>query len=390
MDFDYTPEEKAFRKEVAEVVRAGVAKPGVLSDGMGVRYVDTPERRGFIKELADAGYLGVSWGTEYGGQGKSTIYDYLLNEELALQAAPTSGKGVGIIGRSIQRRGTDEQKAFFLPQILRGEIEWAIGYTEPDSGSDLASMKLRATKDGDGWRLNGQKRFTTSAHFADWYFLAARTGTGEKKHQGITLFLLRMDTPGLEVHGLECMNGERTNEVFFDDVYVPDDQVLGEVGQGFYYMSQALDFERHILFPWGQLQRMYDRLLDWVREATIDGEPVRDDPRIREAVAKLSIELELARLLSVNVVVTDDPDLANVGSAMNKIAASELYQELSNTALDLIGSGAWLVEDAEEAVAGGVFQRNLRTGVIQAVGAGANEIQRNIIARRGLKLPNPI
>lgn len=391
MDFEFSPDELAFREEAAKFIAKKVAKPGVLSLGAdGTRYIDTPARREFMKDLADAGYLGVSWDQEYGGRGLPPVYDYLLNEELALQGAPSTGKGVGIIGRSIITLGTAEQKAYFLPKILNADIEWAIGYTEPDSGSDLASMKLRAVKEDGGWRINGQKRFTTSAHFADWYFLAARTGTGERKHDGITLFLLRMDAPGIEINGLTCIDGERTNEVFLDDVFVPDDQVLGEVGKGFYYMSAALDYERHVLFPWGYLKRMYDVFIEWARTATIDGEPVYNDPDTRAAIAKLSIDLELARLLSISVVATDDPEQANVGSAMNKIAASEFYQEQADTALDLMGAGSWLQRDSEGAVGEGLFERLYRSGVLQSVGAGTNEIQRNIIARRGLKLPNPV
>lgn len=390
MNFEFSPEEVEFGRKAREYAEIHAAKPGVRVKGAeATRYIDTAERRGFMKALADGGYLGVSWPVELGGKGLSHRYDYILNEALAYINAPSTGKGIGIIGRSMAKHGTPEQKAKFLPLILNAEVEWAIGYSEPEAGSDLASLKLKATRDGDGWRLNGQKRFTTSAHFADWYYLAVRTDASGPKHKGITLFLIDLhNTPGIQVNPMFCINGERTNEVFLDNVYVPDSQRFGKEGDGFKIISEALDFERHILFPHNYQQRIFDKFLEWVRTAKRDGQPVRNDPVIRNAVAKLSVLLETARLHSLSVLSLEGYE-ATVAAAMTKITSSELFQHMANVITTVIGPQTMLRPDAEGELCDGLFELIHRAGVILTIGAGANEIQRNIIARRGLGLPNP-
>jgi alkylation response protein AidB-like acyl-CoA dehydrogenase len=390
MDFEFLPEERAWQEEARAYIRQHVTKPGVQVKGAeATRYIDTPERREFMKAMAKGGYLGVSWPKEVGGKGLSYRYDYLLNEVCAEENAPSMGKGVGIIGRSVMKHGTPEQKAYFLNKILNAEIEWAIGYSEPNSGSDLASLSIKATRDGDGWRINGQKRFTTSAHFGDWYYVATRTDASGSKHKGITMFLIDLkNTPGLQINPMYCVNGERTNEVFLDNVYVPDSQRFGPLGEGFKVISQALDFERHILFPHGYQKRIFEKFLTWVRTATRDGKPVRQDPRVRSAVAKLSVMLESERLHSLSVVALEGYE-ATVAAAMCKIVSSELFQHLANVISDIIGPQALLRTDAKDSIEDGLFELIHRAGLILTVGAGTNEIQRNIIARRGLGLPNP-
>jgi alkylation response protein AidB-like acyl-CoA dehydrogenase len=390
VDFEWSSEEEEFRKQAAAYI-AEHCTEGVIQEGAdATRYVDTPARRRFIRALAEAGYLGVSWPVEYGGKGRPISFDYILAEELAAAGAPQTGKGIGIIGHTLIKNGSDKLKAEFLPKILGGEIEWAIGYSEPDAGSDLASLKLRAVRDGDGWRLNGQKRFTTSAHFGDWYWLAARTHPELPKHQGITLFILPMSSPGITVQEMRCMDGERTNEVFLDDVWVSDEYVVGEAGRGFNYVSQALDSERHTLFPLGMLTRMFDVFLDYVRTEVRDGSPLRDDPLVQRTVAELATDIEVARMNSLRVVDNMAHGLsATVPAAMNKLWWSDLYKRLTNAVLEVVGPGAWLRRGARNAPMDGFFQQLYRSAVLPAIGAGANEIQLTIIARRGLGLPNP-
>jgi len=202
VNFEFSEAEKAFVAEVDRFIEENRSDEvtDVTRENMAQLAV-TPERREFIKKMAARGWLGMTWPKEYGGSEQEGVYEYLLNERLAYHGAPQIGKGVGIVGKTIIRHGNERLKKEFLPKILRGEIQFAIGYSEPNAGSDAAAMELRATRDGDGWRLNGQKIFTTSAHFADWYWVGARTDPDAPKHHGITLFLLPMDTPGLEITG---------------------------------------------------------------------------------------------------------------------------------------------------------------------------------------------
>ena len=252
MDFELGPEERAFEAEVEAFLRDHAspdvmdANPEQLS-----QTVDTAPKRAFMRKLAERGWLGMSWPKEYGGQERPGIYDYILTEALSRHGAPQPGKGVGIVGKTIIRHGSERMKREFLPKIIRGEIEFAIGYSEPGAGSDAANMQLRATRVEGGWQLDGQKIWTTSAHFADWYWLGARTAPDAPKHKGITLFLIPMDHPGLTIRPTWTIGDERTNEVFFDAVFAPDEQVVGELNQGWTYICEALDLERFAMMPIG-------------------------------------------------------------------------------------------------------------------------------------------
>ncbi len=287
MDFDFTPEQVAFVDEVERFLDAN-DDPDVfdLTRENMAQIVDTPKRREFMAKLGEKGWLGITWPTEYGGQDGDGVYEYLLNERLAGRGGPQIGKGVGIIGKTILRHGSDFLKREFLPKILRNEVEFAVGYSEPEAGSDAASMKLKATRDGEGWRLNGQKTWTTSAHFAEWYWVGARTDP-DSKHQGITLFLVPLDQPGITINGIWTMGDERTNDVFFDDVWVSDDYVVGELNRGFQYISEALDLERFTMFTFSPIEQRLDLLCEYVRTATVDDEPLKDDPVIRQRIAQL-------------------------------------------------------------------------------------------------------
>src|SRR5256714_8205698 len=283
MDFDFTPEQVAFADDVERFIDEH-DDPEVfdLTRENMAQIVDTPKRRQFMAEMGEKGWLGITWPKEWGGQDGQGVYEYLLNERLAGRGGPQIGKGVGIIGKTILAHGTEKMKKEFLPKILRNEVEFAVGYSEPDAGSDAASMKLKATRDGDGWRLNGQKTWTTSAHFAEWYWVGARTDTEAPKHHGITLFLVPLDDPGITVNPIWTMGDERTNDVFLDNVFVHDDYVVGELNRGFQYISEALDLERFTMFSLSPIQQRLDLLVEYVKTATVDGKPLKHDPVVRQ------------------------------------------------------------------------------------------------------------
>src|SRR5450432_3287582 len=252
MDFDFSPEQQTFAEEVERFLDEN-DDPDVfdLTRENMAQIVDTPKRRAFMAKMGSRGFLGMTWPKQYGGSEGEGVYEYLLNEQLAGRGGPQIGKGVGIIGKTLIAHGNDFLKEKFLPMILRNEVEFAVGYSEPNAGSDAASMRLkaeRAERDGTtGWVLNGQKTWTTSAHFAEWYWLGTRTDPDDK-HRGITLMLVPLDQPGVEIRAIWTMGDERTNEVFIDNVFVPDEFVVGQVNSGFQYISQALDLERFTMF----------------------------------------------------------------------------------------------------------------------------------------------
>ncbi|NIB38968.1 acyl-CoA dehydrogenase [Pseudomaricurvus alkylphenolicus] len=352
---------------------------------------DSPERREFCRQLAAEGLLGLSWPKEYGGQELPGIYDYFVNEELAAVGAPLIGKGIGIIGQTLIEKGTEKQKQYFLPKILAGEIEFALGYTEPGAGSDLASLQLKAQRDGDGFRLNGQKTFNTSAHFADWYWLAARTdNSGPSKYHGITLFLIPMDSKGISVSEIETMACHRTNEVFFDDVRVSAADVVGEVDKGWELMCQALDYERFTLFTYSPLRLKFDALVATLRDWKVAGQAALETDHVRRKLARLGSKLEVAKMHQRRVIcAAAEGRVPTVESAMCKLYCTELGQEICDTAMDLLGPQALLSEGVDEAPLDGRWESALRATVVDTIGGGSSQVQKNIISRRHLGLPNP-
>jgi len=391
VDFEFSTEEQAFAAEV-EAFLDEHATPDVADvcrENM-AQIVDTPERRGFMKKLAERGWLGMTWPKDLGGQEKPGIYEYILNESLARRGAPQIGKGVGIIGKTLIRHGSAKLKAEFLPKILNGEVEFAVGYSEPQAGSDAANMQLKAEKVDGGWKLNGQKIWTTSAHFADWYWVGARSDPDKSKHDGISLFLVPMDHPGLEVRATWTIGDERTNEVFFDDVFVPDDYLVGERGRGFRYISEALDLERFTMFTYANTEQKLEELVEYAREAKRDGRPLREDPHVRQRIAQLTTQTEVARVLGLRFLdaarqVEAKPP--TVQASEYKLFATQVSQRVANAMVDLAGVDGQYRVQTQEAPMRGRPDMAYRYSVIDTIGGGASEIQKNIIARRGLGLP---
>lgn len=390
MNFEFSEEERKFLQEVDEFLEANrhIDVMDVTRENM-AQVSDTPPRRAFMKKLAKRGWLGITWPKEYGGQDGDGIYEYLLNEKLSSVGAPQIGKGVGIIGKTLINVGSEKLKREFLPKILDAEIEFAVGYSEPGAGSDAAAMRLKAERKGDKWVLNGQKIFTTSAHFADWYWVGARTDPDAPKHHGITLFLIRMDDPGLTIHPMYTMGGERTNGVFFDNVEVHDDYRVGEINKGFQYIAEALDIERFTLFTLSPIRGRVELLADYVRSAKKDGQPLNQDPIIRQKVAQLATDLEVARLLGIKFVdaAINSGKTPTVEASIYKLFATELSLRVADATMDIVGPGAQLALGTEDAPLRGRGESCYTYTVIDTIGGGSSEVQKNIIARRGLGLP---
>ena len=402
MNFDFSPEQQAFLKEVKAFLDANDDPEvfDVTRENM-AQIVDTPKRRQLMKKLGEQGWLGMTWPAEYDGQEGEGVYEYLLNEELAGRGGPQIGKGVGIIGKTLIAHGSEFLKETFLPKILANEVEFAVGYSEPEAGSDAAAMKLKATQTKGGWILNGQKTWTTSAHFAEWYWVGARTDPDVPKWGGITLFLVPLpnhpdppfDIDGITVQGIWTMGDELTNDVFFDDVFVPDEYVVGELNKGFQYISQALDLERFTMFTYSPVNQRLDLLLDHVKTTERDGKPLKDDPGIRSRIAHLATEAEVARGMGLRVV--DASVKAEEGggppptveSSEYKLYTTEFSKRLANASMDIGGPGSQLRVRTPEAPMEGRAESTYRYTVLDTIGGGTSEVQKNIISRRGLGLP---
>ncbi|MCH8195391.1 MAG: acyl-CoA dehydrogenase family protein [Chloroflexi bacterium] len=386
MDFNWSEDEDAFRREVADFVQAEMTPE--LKEGEGGGLWSTPAKRAFAKKLAQRGWVGISWPKEYGGRDRPIAYQYILAEELSYAGAPHTGTGVGTIGQTLMRRGTDDQKREILPRIVNADIEFAIGYSEPNAGSDLASLEVRAELRGDEYVVNGQKIWISAAHFADYIWLAARTDQTAPKHKGISLFLFPMDTPGITVTPIQKIGDMRNNVVFFEDVRVPRSALVGEPNRGWYYLAEALDFERIHLFPFGPVKAAGDRLLRLVRTAP---ETVTRLPYwkvLRHRVAELQIEIEVQHLLSMRVLdVERRAGVANVEASVNKLFGTELQQRIARAAMDVAGLYGQVRRGSPRMLDGQDLATAYEGSLIGTVAGGSNEINRSVIATRGLGLP---
>ena len=386
MDFNWSEDEDAFRREVADFVQAEMTPE--LKEGEGGGLWSTPAKRAFAKKLAQRGWVGISWPKEYGGQDRPIAYQYILAEELSYAGAPHTGTGVGTIGQTLMRRGTDDQKREILPRIVNADIEFAIGYSEPNAGSDLASLEVRAELRGDEYVVNGQKIWISAAHFADYIWLAARTDQTAPKHKGISLFLFPMDTPGITVTPIQKIGDMRNNVVFFEDVRVPRSALVGEPNRGWYYLAEALDFERIHLFPFGPVKAAGDRLLRLVRAAPDAVTRLPYWKALRHRVAELQIEIEVQHLLSMRVLdVERRAGVANVEASVNKLFGTELQQRIARAAMDVAGLYGQVRRGSPRMLDGQDLATAYEGSLIGTVAGGSNEINRSVIATRGLGLP---
>ena len=386
MDFGWEQEYKDFREEV----RAFILKhrtPALVREQQeshgegGGEAMET-----FRKELNGRGWLRMCWPEEYGGEGKSPWYQFILIEELEYWGMPFGLLSVSSVAPSIMAFGSEAQKKKYLPGVWDGTTSFAIGYSEPNAGSDLASLETRAVRDGDDWVINGQKIFTSGAHTSTHIWLAARTDPDAPKHRGISMFIVPTDAPGVSITPMLTMSGLRTNQTFYDDVRVSNDALVGEENRGWYIITHALDHERVALAPTGALGRSYDSLIEHLKEQRPD---LLKDPAVRRRLAEMKVDLHVQRALATkNGSIIANGETPTMEASMAKVWSSELRYRMHSMAMDLLGRyGALTRKSRELAPLGGRLESNYVTSPILRFGGGTNEVQRSIIAQRGLGLP---
>ncbi|MEM1155973.1 MAG: acyl-CoA dehydrogenase family protein, partial [Pseudomonadota bacterium] len=290
-------------------------------------------------------------------------------------------------GPVILRRGSEEMKRSFLPRIASGEIEFALGYTEPGAGSDLASMRMQVEDAGDHFVISGQKIYQTESHYADYHWLAARTAP-DAGHRGISLFIVDQNDPRIEIQPMNTLGGERTNTVFYDEVPVPKSRLVGELNRGFYYMVEALDFERLTLVLNAQLQPVFAELIDYVKTHSRHGRPLAEDDSVRRRLAQMAIELDVVSAVEQHAytLIEDDKPL-DFEASIAKLLGSELRQRFAYSGLDILGNRGRLERDFPTAPLQGELAHLSRASVLDTIGGGTSEIMRNTIAARALEMP---
>jgi alkylation response protein AidB-like acyl-CoA dehydrogenase len=394
VDFTLTSDQQAFRERVRSWLEANVPAEW---KALGSTEVPRPEAYEFLRrwqgKLHEGGFIGVTWPREYGGQGLTFVEEMILHEEMALQKAPPMLNilGVGMAGPTIIAHGTEEQKQRYPARILSCEEIWCQGYSEPNSGSDLASLQTRAVKDGDHYVINGQKVWTSLAHLADWMMLLARTDPDAPKHKGITYFLLDMHVPGVTVKPLKQLTGDAEfNEVFFDNVRVHERQVLGGVDNGWAVGLTTLMYER-LALGFGlqvRLRIALESLLDMARRVEKTGRVVTSDPVMRQKLAQLWIDTEALKYTGARAITKLlRGELPGPEASTGKMGWVETHQRLQELAMDIEGPYSQLTRGSDRAIDGGVWQYGFLRSRANSIEGGTTEIQKNIIGERVLGLP---
>ena len=389
MDFRDTPEEAKFREELRSWLEANIP-PGWRERGHVAGRGDEDISKEWSKKLYDAGYSGLTWPKEFGGAGAPYTHQAIFLEEAALAEPPDhiGVIGLGMAGPTIIAHGTDEQKKRHLQPILSGEDVWCQGFSEPGSGSDLASLRTKAVDDGDSFVVNGQKVWSSFAHIADWCILLVRTDPDAPKHEGITYLLVDMHSDGVEVRPLRQITGDpEFNEIFFNDVRVPKANVLGEINQGWKVAMTTLLHERGTLgfALTARLEVLVRKLIELAKQTSVNGHTAAEDPLLRDRITKQWIALQALRFTNYRALT----GLVKTGvpgpeGSIAKLHWSETNQELSKLALEIMGPLAQLDEDG---IWNGFWQYQQLRSRGNTIEAGTSEVLRNIISERVLGLP---
>jgi 3-oxo-4-pregnene-20-carboxyl-CoA dehydrogenase beta subunit len=383
MFLDLTEPQLALRDELREYfgnLISPAEREVLLTDRLGQVY------REVVRRMGRDGWLGVGWPAEYGGRGLGQVEQQIFANEAALADVPLPGVTLQTVGPTLQAHGTREQKDFFLPRILAGEVHFAIGYTEPEAGTDLASLRTRAVRDGDSYLVNGEKIFTTGAHEADYIWLACRTDPGAPKHKGISILIVDTRDPGFSWTPIITHDGaHHVNATYYTDVRVPVTMRVGAENAGWRLVTTQLNHERVMLGPAGRIAALHDRVLRWAAGRTgPDGRPLLEQPDVRRALGRTYASLRVNELLNWQVAVTESVDVAD--ASMTKVYSSERLQHLGQVLEEVVARHG---DPADEETAGLCRWLDIQAkrNIVLTFGGGVNEIQRELIATAGLGLP---
>jgi alkylation response protein AidB-like acyl-CoA dehydrogenase len=388
MHIDFTPEQKKLRDEMRAYMQE-LMTPELKAELTGGGEGGGPEYMKAMKKLGRDGMLGQGWPKEWGGQGRSAIEQFIFADEIQTVGFPLPFLTLNTVGPTLREYGTDEQKDYFCKRILAGELHFAIGYSEPDAGTDLASLRTSAVKVGDEWVINGQKMWTSLAAHADYIWLAARTDPQSKKHRGISMFLVPTDAPGFKYQPIHTVGGVTTNATFYDDVHVPADALIGGENNGWRLITGQLNHERISLMSVGAIRRNLRDVVEWARQAPHGSGKVIDLPWVQSNLARVYAKIQVLRLMNWKQAWSATHGQPNpaVASAI-KVYGSELNIEAYRLLLEVLGPQATLRKGSYEAALEGRIDSAYRNGLILTFGGGTNEVQRDIIAMVGLGMPH--
>jgi alkylation response protein AidB-like acyl-CoA dehydrogenase len=385
MYIDYTPEEKKLRAELRayfdELVTPELLDEISGTDGGGPLYTRALRRMG-----AD-GWLGIGWPKEFGGRERPAIEQYVFFDEVQRAGFPIPFLTLCTVGPTVMKYGTDEQKTRMLPAILRGELHFAIGYTEPEAGTDLASLRTRAVREGEDYVVSGQKAFTSLAEYADYVWLAVRTDPDAPKHKGISILMVDTRLPGVSITPIHTLGGNRTNATFYDGVKVPVSMRVGRENEGWRLITTQLNHERVALMSPGPVARFIEEVTAWAREDR-GGRRVIDEPWVQLALARARAHIEVLELMTWRQASNIDRGVLDAAeSSTVKVFGSESFVTIYQLLLEVLGPAGSLKKGSPGALLRGRMETYYRTTLVLTFGGGVNEVQRDIIAAAGLRMP---
>ena len=400
MDFAFTPEQEKLGKDVREFI-ANHLTPEIREEmgGDGLEEGKRgPKVQELYKKIAERGWIGIVWPKKYGGQEGSRIDQYIVEEEFARVGLSVGGAGSG--APAIMAAGTDEQKEYFIPKLINGEVILALGFTEPRGGADLAALQCRAVRDGDEYVINGQKTFSTSAHHATHIYLMARTDPDAYRHKGISILLVPIDAPGITIRPMYTLQNNpkapagttyatpQTNEVFLDNVRVPVSCLLGEENKGWYVGAMGLNLDRVGASRYLISVRRDEDIINWVKHNKLDGYAPAEDGAIRDRLAELWIEAQVSRLMTMRSMSMVERDMPfNYEGSAEKVWSPEHGIKTTEMVTQILGPYIQLMNGSEEAIEKGIFAHNLLAAWVSANNHGGVQIMRDQVVRRGFGFP---
>jgi 3-oxocholest-4-en-26-oyl-CoA dehydrogenase alpha subunit len=390
LDLDLAPEVREWRTEVREFLRESVTDE--LIHEMRTRGIEYPgpEIESFRRKVAARGWNSLTWPKEFGGQGRGEVFAYILQLEFEYWGVPRPDLTVTSIAPMIIRYGTTQNQEEFLPRIAAGELSVAVGYSEPNAGTDLASLRTRAELDGDEWVINGQKIWNSFAHCATHEWLCVRTNPDVPKHRGISVIMVPVDSPGIEIRPLPTWSEHgRTNETFFTDVRVPRTNLIGEVDQGWRYITGALDLERlHLGQMIGEARRVLDEMISWARQNPAGQVDAFHAAAVTRQLVQVDAEVEALLLLGLDAAAQfDSGEIPTIAATTMKIAVTELGQRIADLATQMHGAAGMLSTADPGAPLGGLADEFYRRTPMPRFGGGANEVMREVVVQRGYGMP---
>lgn len=388
MHFEFSRDELAWRDEIRDFLKDNMTPEIELEQKGGDPINKGPLAKEFLEKVKKKGWIGIGWPKEYGGMGETMVKQFILLEEFRYAGAPLMGMTLTSLAPTIMRVASEEMKKEWIPKIVSGEVELALGYSEPEAGSDLGNLKTKAILDGDEFVINGQKIWNSEAHVATHEFLGCRTDPNVPKHKGISVILVPINHPGVTVRPIYTWGDVRTNEIFFDNVRVPKSNLVGKLNEGWSYAMMALNLERFDIGSIADVRRLFDELILFLKNTVIDGEVLSKNKIIRYRIAELFMELEVCKLLCYVAAWMIDINKSPIKEMlMAKIMGSELKSKVGDLGTQVMDLYGQLRQHSRRAPVNGDLERLYRIAPFYRFGGGTNEILRDIIAQKALGLP---